>query len=194
MMKKLLAIVVLGLLLTSCSKKVDKALEKCADVQTFMSGFNYLKTEFKKLIINFEDYQKTDEVVGRLKIKLRENNKKRRAEEQKWMKNNPRPKYPTFKQTQEGYTVAKYNNLIAERRAELRKQTNEYRASSDEINKKIDEVEKYQLSIVRKRVREELERISLKEKSKIKGYNDNFKRCEKAHQKTPKSFMLTWSK
>ena len=193
-MKKLIAIVVLGLLLTSCSKKVDKALEKCADVQTFMSGFNYLKTEFKKLIINFEDYQNTDEVVGRLKIKLRENEKKRRAEELKWKKNNPRPKYPTFKQTQEGYTVAKYNNRLAEHRAELRKLTKKYRASSNEIKNRIDVFEEYQLGVVRKLVREELERISLKEKSKIKGYNDNFKRCEKAHQKTPKSFMLTWSK
>ena len=55
-------------------------------------------------------------------------------------------------------------------------------------------LEEYQLGVVRKLVREELERISLKEKSKIKGYNDNFKRCEKAHQKTPKSFMLEWSK
>ena len=192
-MKKLLAIVVLGLLLTSCSKKVDKALEKCADVQTIMSGFTYLKTEFKKLIVD-RTYQKTDEIVEGLKTELRENEKKRRAEELKWKKNNPRPKYPTFKQTQEGYTVAKYNNLIAERRAELRKQTNEYRASSNEIKNKIDEVEKYQLIIVRKRVREELERISLKEKSKIKGYNDNFEKCEKAHQKTPKSFMLEWSK
>ena len=193
-MKKLLAIVVLGLLLTSCSKKVDKALEKCADVQTFMSGFNYLKTEFKKLIINFEDYQKTDEVVGRLKIKLRENNKKRRAEEQKWMKNNPRPKYPTFKQTQEGYTVAKYNDLLGKRNAELKMLVRKYEASSNEIKNKIDVFEEYQLGIVRKLVREELERISLKEKSKIKGYNDNFEKCEKAHQKTPKSFMLTWSK
>ena len=193
-MKKLLAIVVLGLLLTSCSKKVDKALEKCADVQTFMSGFNYLKTEFKKLIINFEDYQKTDEVVGRLKIKLRENNKKRRAEEQKWMKNNPRPKYPTFKQTQEGYTVAKYNDLLGKRNAELKMLVRKYEASSNEIKNKIDVFEEYQLGVVRKLVREELERISLKEKSKIKGYNDNFEKCEKAHQKTPKSFMLEWSK
>ena len=193
-MKKLFAIAVLGLLLTSCSKKVDKALEKCADVQTFMSGFNYLKTEFKKLIINFEDYQKTDEVVGRLKIKLRENNKKRRAEEQKWMKNNPRPKYPTFKQTQEGYTVAKYNDLLGKRNAELKMLVRKYEASSNEIKNKIDVFEEYQLGIVRKLVREELERISLKEKSKIKGYNDNFEKCEKAHQKTPKSFMLEWSK
>ena len=193
-MKKLLVIVVLGLLLTSCSKKVDKALEKCADVQTFMSGFNYLKTEFKKLIINFEDYQNTDEVVGRLKIKLRENNKKRRAEEQKWMKNNPRPKYPTFKQTQEGYTVAKYNDLLGKRNAELKMLVRKYEASSNEIKNKIDVFEEYQLGVVRKLVREELERISLKEKSKIKGYNDNFEKCEKAHQKTPKSFMLEWSK
>ena len=124
----------------------------------------------------------------------RENNKKRRAEEQKWMKNNPRPKYPTFKQTQEGYTVAKYNNRLAEHRAELRKLTKEYRASSNEIKNRIDVFEEYQLCVVRKLVREELERISLKEKSKIKGYNDNFEKCEKAHQKTPKSFMLEWSK
>jgi len=192
-MKKLLAIVVLGLLLTSCSKKVDKALEKCADVQTIMSGFTYLKTEFKRLIID-RTYQKTDEIVEGLKTELRENEKKRRAEELKWKKNNPRPKYPTFKQTQEGYTFAKYNDLWDKHRAEYKKLVKELKAPSDEINKKIDEVEKYQLSIVRKRVREELERISLKEKSKIKGYNDNFKRCEKAHQKTPKSFMLEWSK
>ena len=192
-MKKLLAIVVLGLLLTSCSKKVDKALEKCADVQTIMSGFTYLKTEFKRLIID-RTYQKTDEIVEGLKTKLRENDKKRRAEELKWKKNNPQPKMPTFKQTQEGYTFAKYNDLWDKHRAEYKKLVKELKAPSDEINKKIDEVEKYQLSIIRKRVREELERISLKEKSKIKGYNDNFKRCEKAHQKTPKSFMLTWSK
>ena len=192
-MKKLLAIVVLGLLLTSCSKKVDKALEKCADVQTIMSGFTYLKTEFKRLIID-RTYQKTDEIVEGLKTKLRENDKKRRAEELKWKKNNPQPKMPTFKQTQEGYTFAKYNDLWDKHRAEYKKLVKELKAPSDEINKKIDEVEKYQLSIVRKRVREELERISLKEKSKIKGYNDNFEKCEKAHQKTPKSFMLTWSK
>ena len=193
-MKKLLAIVVLGLLLTSCSKKVDKALEKCADVQTFMSGFNYLKTEFKKLIINFEDYQKTDEVVGRLKIKLGENDKKRRAEEQKWMKNNPKPKYPTLQQVLDGYTIAKYRDLLGKRNAELKMLVREYEASSNEIKNKIDVLEEYQLGVVRKLVREELERISLKEKSKIKGYNDNFEKCEKAHQKTPKSFMLEWSK
>ena len=193
-MKKLLAIVVLGLLLSSCSTKVDKALEKCADVQTFMSGFNYLKTEFKKLIINFEDYQKTDEVVGRLKIKLGENDKKRRAEEQKWMKNNPRPKYPTLQQVLDGYTIAKYRDLLGKRNAELKMLVREYEASSNEIKNKIDVLEEYQLGVVRKLVREELERISLKEKSKIKGYNDNFEKCEKAHQKTPKSFMLEWSK
>ena len=73
-MKKLLAIVVLGLLLISCSKKVDKALEKCADIQTVMSGFNYLKTEFKKLTLD-RTYQKTYEIVDELKIKLRENEK-----------------------------------------------------------------------------------------------------------------------
>ena len=192
-MKKLLAIVVLGLLLTSCSKKVDEALEKCADVQTFMSGFNYLKTEFKKLIVD-RTYQKTDEIVERLKTERRENDKKRRTEELKWKKNNPQPKMPTFKQTQEGYTVAKYNNRLAEHRAELRKLTKKYRASSNEIKNRIDVFEEYQLGVVRKLVREELERISLKEKSKIKGYNDNFEKCEKAHQKTPKSFMLEWSK
>ena len=193
-MKKLLAIVVLGLLLTSCSKKVDKALEKCADVQTFMSGFNYLKTEFNKLIINFAEYQKTDETVGRLKIKLRENDKKRRTEELKWKKNNPRPKYPTLQQVLDGYTIAKYNDLLGKRNAELKMLVREYEVSSNEMKNKIDAVEKYQLIIVRKRVREELERISLKEKSKINGYNDNFERCEKAHKKTPKSFMLEWSK
>ena len=193
-MKKLLAIAVLGLLLISCSKKVDKALEKCADVQTIMSGFTYLKTEFKKLIINFEDYQKTDEVVGRLKIKLGENDKKRRAEEQKWMKNNPRPKYPTLQQVLDGYTIAKYRDLLGKRNAELKMLVREYEASSNEIKNKIDVLEEYQLGVVRKLVREELERISLKEKSKIKGYNDNFEKCEKAHQKTPKSFMLEWSK
>ena len=185
---------VLGLLLTSCSKKVDKALEKCADVQTFMSGFNYLKTEFKKLIINFEDYQKTDEVVGRLKIKLGENDKKRRAEERKWMKNNPRPKYPTLQQVLDGYTIAKYRDLLGKRNAELKMLVREYEVSSNEMKNKIDAIEKYQLGILRKRVREELERISLKEKSKINGYNNNFEKCEKAHQKTPKSFMLEWSK
>ena len=168
-MKKFLGIVVLGLLLTSCSKKVDKALEKCADVQTIMSGFTYLKTEFKRLIID-RTYQKTDEIVEGLKTKLRENDKKRRAAELKWKKNNPQPKMPTFKQTQEGYTFAKYNDLWDKHRAEYKKLVKELKAPSDEINKKIDEVEKYQLSIVRKRVREELERISLKEKSKIKGY------------------------
>ena len=192
-MKKLLAIAVLGLLLISCSKKVDKAIEKCADVQTIMSGFTYLKTEFKKLIVD-RTYQKTDEIVERLKTELGENERKRRSEEQKWMKNNPRPKYPTFKQTQEGYTVSKYNDLLGKRNAELKMLVREYEVSSNEIKNKIDAIEKYQLSIIRKRVREELERISLKEKSKIKGYNDNFEKCEKVHQKTPKSFMLEWSK
>ena len=192
-MKKFLGIVVLGLLLTSCSKKVDKALEKCADVQTIMSGFTYLKTEFKKLIVD-RTYQKTDEIVERLKTELGENERKRRSEEQKWMKNNPRPKYPTFKQTQEGYTVAKYNDLLGKRNAELKMLVRKYEASSNEIKNKIDVFEEYQLGVVRKLVREELERISLKEKSKIKGYNDNFEKCEKAHQKTPKSFMLEWSK
>ena len=74
------------------------------------------------------------------------------------------------------------------------KLTKKYRASSNEIKNRIDVFEEYQLGVVRKLVREELERISLKEKSKIKGYNDNFEKCEKAHQKTPKSFMLEWSK
>ena len=64
-MKKLLAIVVLGLL-TACSNKVDKAIEKCADIQTIMGSNSYLRSEFKKALIDPE-YQETVMLLNKLK-------------------------------------------------------------------------------------------------------------------------------
>ena len=52
----------------------------------------------------------------------------------------------------------------------------------------------WKIEIIKISARENLEKISLKEKSLIHRYNKYFEKCEKAQKETPKSFMLEWSK
>jgi len=178
-MKKLLAIMVLGLL-SSCSNKVDKAIEKCADVQIIMSSNSYLKTEFKKLLINSE-YQETVELIDKLK-KIKEITYKNAEEEfDKYNKKNDQPSI-------------KYNKLWEEWLDSRSKKSNELLAPWRKAKEDITEAEKFQLLVIRKLVREDLKKKTLKEKSIINKYNKNFEKCEKAQKKAPKSFMLEWSK
>ena len=192
-MKKLLAIIVLGLLLTSCSNKVDKAIEKCADAQTFMGSNTYLRTEFKKLLINSE-YQETVELINKLKKIQERTNENYAVEKAKYNKKNPQPSMPSYEDVQKGYTLEIYNKSWDEWFDKRSKKTDELLAPWRRAKEEIIEAEKFQLIVIRKLVQEDLKKKSLKEKSQINKYNNNFEKCEKAQTQAPKSFMLEWSK
>ena len=88
----------------------------------------------------------------------------------------------------------KYNKLWEEWLDSRSKKSNELLAPWRKAKEDITEAEKFQLLVIRKLVREDLKKKTLKEKSIINKYNKNFEKCEKAQKKAPKSFMLEWSK
>jgi len=179
-MKKLLGIVVL-VLLTACSNKVDKAIEKCADIQTIMGSNSYLKSEFKKVLINPE-YQETEMHLNKLKKTKEITYKKAEIEYLKYNKKNPQPGH--------ALGMDAWNEWLDSRSKKLNELLAPWRKSKEDIA----QAEKFQLVVIRKLVREDLKKRNLKEKSMINEYNKNFEDCEKAQKKAPKSFMLKFSK
>ena len=185
LMKKLSAILFLGLL-SACSNKVDKAIEKCADIQTIMGSSSYLRSEFKKLLINPE-YQETVMLINKLKKTKEINYKKAEIEYSKYNKENPEPKSDN-KFGMPGIGVwSEWLNSSSKKRKEI---FAPYYKSKEDIAR----AESFQLNVIRKLVREDLKKKNLKQKSIINKYNKNFEKCEKEQKKAPKSFMLNFSK
>ncbi len=192
-MKKLLAIVVLGLL-TACSNKVDKAIEKCADFQIISESDTYLRNQFSSLVLNDPKYIDTLKRIKEEKKIQQSTNAKYEIEYQKWIKAHPRPIIPTYDQVQKGYTFQKYKQLMNEWREADKIITSSLLSPWNSAKKRIDDLEELQIVIIKMSARENLKKKSLKEKSLINKYNKNFEKCEKAHKQAPKSFMLNWSK
>ena len=192
-MKKLLAIMVLGLL-SACSNKVDKAIEKCADFQIISESNTYLRNQFKSLVLNNPSYKDTIEQINELKKIQYSTNANYEIEYNKWIKNNPRPKIPTYDQVQKGYTFPKYKKLIKEWREADEIITSSLLNPWTIAKKKIENLKENQIAIIKISAREILKNKSLKEKSLMNKYNKNFEKCEKAQKQAPKSFMLEWSK
>ena len=191
--KKLLAIVVLGLL-SACSNKIDKAIEKCADFQIISESNTYLRNQFSYLASNDQSYINTVDEIKSLKKAQVETNAKYDLEYNKWLKKNPRPKIPTYNEVQQGYKFKKYYALKDKWQFESDKITEILLASWNKAKNQIEDLKEDQIMFIKISARENLEKISLKEKSLIHRYNKYFEKCEKAQKETPKSFMLEWSK
>ena len=99
-MKKLLGIVAIFLLIAGCSKKVDQAIEKCADFQTVMGSKTFLKAEFKKTLNNPE-YAEIIKLINDQKRIQDETNAKFPTEMKKW-------KHSFCVPIDKGWATAKY--------------------------------------------------------------------------------------
>ena len=185
---------VLGLLLTSCSNKVDKAIEKCADFQILSQSKTYFKLHFSSLVSNDQKYKDTIKKIDDLKKIREETNERFALEYDKWKLNNPRPKMPSYNEVQQGYTLQKYKALMKDWNYVDEEIIKALWNPWEKAKKQIEDLEELQGVIIKNYVRENLKKISLKEKSLIYRYNSSFEKCEKAQKKVPKTFMLEWSK
>lgn len=193
-MRKLLAFIVLGLLWCGSAyadKKIEKALERCADTQIAFGNPNKILKSF---------YEKNAIYLTLVKEKMRlqksydEYGDIYEATYKKYWKDNPKPRMPN-RDTIRTYSFEDYKKD----KAEWDKQEKEFLQPYEDELLKRDELVKKQEQLVKEAAQifiiKKLEGLPLKEKAKtIQNYTKKFTLCEEAHSKTPKGFMLEWSK
>ena len=212
-MKKLLGIVVLGLLLVSCSKfKKEAALEKCADYYFLDSHerYNSIITDYKedqdyKLIENRIAYYEKEKKIKEIQLKYLS---------KRFVKENPkpledfkliRPEYPKdksrmdfykaqlkiYKEASKAYYLV-YRKDIEEwkdnRRAYLSLNNKEISILETKIKDAKSELPNLRYTLIDKAFK----KLQLKDKSKIDIYIKIFTACEKLYNKTPSAFLLEW--
>ena len=191
-MKKILAIIVLGLIWSGsvhADKKIEKALERCADTQIAYGNTNEIVKSF---------YEKNDIYLIMIKEKMRlqksydEYGDIYEATYKKYWKDNPRPRMPNRK-TISTYSFEDYKKD----KAEWDKQEKEFlQPYEDELLKRDGLVKKQEQLIKETKqifISKKLELLPLKEKAKtIPNYTKKFTLCEEAYSKTPKGFILEW--
>ena len=193
-MKKLLGIIVLGLLLSGnaySKSDIDIAIEKCADTQIFLGSEKSIPKSF------YEDHE-----IYKLMLKDKEQLQKDydeygdvyEATYRKYWKDNPKPGYPKPE------TMSTYNFEDAKKaRAEWEREEEKYLKPYTDKVKAMGESFKKQHELIKEMKRSltamHLKKLGLKDKARtIQAYTTKFTLCESAHNKTPKGFMLEWGK
>ena len=170
-MKKILGIVVLGLLWSSnvyANENIENILENCAD-DRFIN-----KTKLNKftpeLYLSKLKFQELEKESNSLKEKKKLVKGQFEKELQKWNEAD----------------LEKFKNIEMER----------FIDSNKAFTKRLEEVEKEVLSFIRSQasIFIKSEKFDLKFKAKdIDGYLSNYMFCEKEYLETPSSFSLRWS-
>lgn len=197
-MKKLFLIFFFTIFLSSnlfADKKVDQALEKCADdryinkteISNFSTMLYLVQPKFNEL--------KNEE--KELRQKNNQNTKEFNEEYDKWLSQNPKPKMPSYSDNANKiYTMEQYN----EKNEIWRKA--DYEAMI-EIGKKVilptsNRLKQIEIEIdifIRQQASKFINETDFDLKSKAKtvnGYIDHYTICEKQYQETPSSFILKW--
>jgi len=191
-MKKLLSIMVLGLLLSGnayAESEIDIAIEKCADTQIFLGSEKSIPKSF------YEDHEVYQLMIKDKRLLLKDYEAYGviyKAAYTKYWKDNPKPKYPK-QSTMSTYNFEDYKKADAEY---TKKELKFLKPFEDEVKAKWGKVKK-QDALIKEMMRSltamKLEKLGLKDKAKgIQGYTTKFTLCESAHNKTPKGFMLEW--
>ena len=191
-MKKILEIVVLGLLLSGnaySKSDIDIAIEKCADTQIFLGSEKSIPKSF------YEDHE-----IYKLMLKDKKQLQKDydeygdvyEATYRKYWKDNPKPGYPKPE------TMSTYNFEDAKKaRAEWEREEEKYlKPYTDKVKAKWEKVKK-QDALIKEMMRSltamKIEKLGLKDKAKsIQEYTKEFILCESNHNNTPRGFMLQW--
>ncbi|MDA8738048.1 hypothetical protein N9M42_03265 [Candidatus Pelagibacter bacterium] len=191
-MKKLLVIVVLGLLLSGnaySKSEIDAAIEKCADTQIVLGNEKNIPKSF------YEDHE-----VYKVMLKDKEQLQKDydeygdfySATYKKYWKDNPRPKYPK-QSTMSTYNFEDYKKAKAEWEREEEKYLKPFTAKVLAYGKSIKKQDALIAEMIRSLTAMKLKTLGLKDKAKnIQEYTEKFILCESTHSKTPKGFMLQW--
>jgi hypothetical protein len=212
-MKKLLGILVLGLLLVSCSKfEKEAALEKCADYYFLDSHerYNSIITNYKedqdyKLIENKIIYYEKEKKIKEIQLKYLN---------KRFVKENPKPvdnfklkspEYPKDKSRMDFYKAQFkiYREASKAYYVDYKKIVKKWRDNKrvylSQINKEISILEsrikkgKSELPTLRYTLIDKaFKKLQLKDKSKIDIYIEIYTACEKLYNKTPSAFLLEW--
>jgi len=191
-MKKILLILVLGLLLSGnaySKSDIDIAIEKCADTQIFLGS----KKDIPKSI--YEDHEMYKAMLKERDILQKDYDEYGviyQATYKKYWKDNPKPRPPKY-ETMSTYNFEDYKKADAEyeiREKEILKPfTDKAKAMWGSVKKQETLVDEWIRSITAMK----LEKMNLKDKAKtIQKYTKKFTKCEEDHNKTPKGFMLSW--
>lgn len=198
-MKKLIITTCLLLLAASSAanadKNIEKALENCADdryvnktnINDFTTGLYLVQPKFQELEKELKAIKSQQELDG----------KKFVEEMEKWEKENPKPKQPTYKQLQnKEYSFEQYNKENSIWREKNKKFIDEEIKRLDAGKKDRRQVLNSEInSFIRSQASKYIKLVEdLKSKAKqVGGYLDHFTICEKEYQATPSSFKLKWA-
>ena len=190
-MKKILGIVVLGLLFSGnaySKSDVDAAIEKCADGQFFGNEKGIPKSIYE----NHELYKLMVKDMEILQKNYDEYRVTYQATYKRYWKDNPRPKYPK-QETLSTYNFEDYKKVSAKWHNDEEKYmkpfTEKLLALAENLKKQDELIKEMKRSLVAMN----LKKLNLKDKAKtIKGYTEKFTSCESTHNETPKGFMLEW--
>ena len=193
-MKKLLIFFTLFLIFggVAYSKSdIDIAIEKCADIQIVLGNKKNIPKSFYEEHLIYKSMLEKKQLLKRDYDAYGDIYK---ATYTKYWKDNPKPPGVKY-ETQSTYNFEDYKKA----KAEWDKKEKEYlKPYEEKILLKGGEVKKQDALVkemMRSLVATKLKKMNLKNKSKtIQGYTSQFMLCEGAHNKTPKGFMLEWSK
>jgi len=184
--KKLLPIIVLGLLLTGCVNKKETALENCADdryqnfsVESMMSVF--FDSKNTKIINVTKSYEKA-------KIKFDEANGKSKAYLIKhfhYKAGGMQPHLKGYKFTT-AEELGNYTKLLISTRKELLNKSKVWYREAAYLDKTLKEL-KYFSAI------KMFKKAPLKRKIKVNEYYIKYTECEKEHIEAPDTFVLRWN-
>lgn len=191
-MKKFISVIVLFLACSGSAfadKKIEKALERCADTQIAYGNTSEIVKSF---------YEKNDIYLIMIKEKMRlqksydEYGEIYEATYKKYWEDNPRPRMPN-RETIRTYSFEDYKKD----KAEWDKQEKEFLQPYEDELLKRGELVKKQEQLIKETaqffISKKLEVLPLKEKTKtIPNYTKKFILCEEAYTKTPKGFMFEW--
>jgi hypothetical protein len=213
-MKKAIGILVLGLLLTSCSDlKVKKALENCAN-QKFLTS-NERDSVIPITIDDHEEYQAYKKRIDSLEYDAQQLRFDRESAHEKYKKENLMPIFskedklkeigespeagdPDFTTKFMEWTKKEleYTQNLSRRQdkyfAGLNKIRTEFNAKISKVNKKIRAYQYGQKKIRLGLVDEKFKKMDFKQKSKISLYIKLYGSCEKEHKELPKQFLMKY--
>lgn len=197
-MKKFILIIFLFLVCSGSAfadKKIEKALENCAD-DRFVNKTNI--NDFTPMLYLVQPkFQELEKELKKLKAEEEKDIKKFDEEFNKWELENPKPKMPNYNQHRsKEYTLEQYEK-------DLPIWNKKHSQAMDDIIAKLDNGKKDKINVLNKEINnfirtqalkylDALEDLNSKAKQ-VNGYLDHFTTCEKQYQETPSSFMLKWS-